>query len=261
MTMKVSVIMPTYNSAAFIGESITSVLNQSYVNLDLYIVDDCSTDDTVEFIRANFQDERLTLIQNARNMGPGYSRRLGISMSDGDYLAFCDSDDVWHTSKIETQMSNATFTDDPDCLICFTSYRLSDKIKTQLVRARGRVDFTVMLQRNYIGMSTAVVKRAGIGTINFPDYRLRQDWAYWLDLLAQSKKYYALGIVNSLVNINIQEQSISRKKWNLIIPTYNIYNRHLGFTKVNSFFRTLQFLFYQLKEIKNREYIFHDSEQ
>lgn len=260
MIKKVSVIMPTYNSAAFVGESISSVLNQSYSNLELYIIDDCSTDDTVEFIRTNFQDERLTLIKNARNMGPGYSRQLGISMSDGDYLAFCDSDDVWQTGKIETQISNATFVNDPDCLICFTSYKLTDTIKTQLVRARNRVDFTDMLRRNYIGMSTAVVKRSGIGTINFPDYRLRQDWAFWLDLLVQSKKFYAIGIVKPLVNIIIQEESISKRKWNLLIPTYNIYRRHLCFTKLGSFFRTIQFLFYQFKEIKNREYIFHKSE-
>ena len=257
--MKVSVIMPTYNSAAFVGESIASVLNQSYVNLDLYIIDDCSTDDTAEFIRANFRDDRLSLIQNSRNMGPGYSRRLGVAMSNGDYLAFCDSDDVWQPRKLETQISNVTFSNDPNCLICFTSYKLSDTVNTQLVRAKNRVDYTDLLKRNYIGMSTAVVKRSGIGTINFPDYRLRQDWAFWLDILAQSKKHYATGIINPLVNIVIREQSISKRKWNLLIPTYNIYHRHLSFTVLGSWLKTLQFLFYQLKEIKNREYISNEG--
>ncbi|MBR2988532.1 MAG: glycosyltransferase family 2 protein, partial [Clostridia bacterium] len=99
-TKKVSIIMPTYNSAKFIGESITSVLNQTYTDWELIIVDDCSTDNTEEIV-TSFGDERISYIKNEVNSGAAVSRNRAIDLAQGKWIAFLDSDDLYKSEKLE----------------------------------------------------------------------------------------------------------------------------------------------------------------
>jgi glycosyltransferase involved in cell wall biosynthesis len=102
-TARVSVIIPTYNRAHYIGESIRSVLSQTYTDLEIIVVDDGSTDDTAAVI-ANFNDKRLRYIQQ-ENLGRSKARNHGLSVARGHYITFLDSDDVYLPEKIELQVT------------------------------------------------------------------------------------------------------------------------------------------------------------
>ena len=100
---KVSVIMPAYNGEAFIGESIQSLIDQTYEFWELYVIDDCSQDKTVEIIES-FKDDRIHLIKNAQNMGIAYNTNLGIEKSNGEYIALLDDDDVSLKDRFKIQV-------------------------------------------------------------------------------------------------------------------------------------------------------------
>ena len=99
----VSIIMPSYNTGKFIKETINSVLNQTYNNWELIIVDDCSTDDTEEIVNA-IKDNRIKFLKNSTNSGAAISRNKAIKEAKGKWIAFLDSDDLWKKEKLEKQI-------------------------------------------------------------------------------------------------------------------------------------------------------------
>ena len=98
----VSVIMPSWNTGRFIAESIQSVINQTYHNWELIIVDDCSTDNTDEVVMS-FSDSRIKYLKNEKNLGAAFSRNRAMREARGEWLAFLDSDDLWRKNKLEKQ--------------------------------------------------------------------------------------------------------------------------------------------------------------
>ncbi len=101
----VSVIMPSYNSEKYIGEAIDSILNQTYNNLELIIVDDCSSDNTIHEIESRTADSRLLLYRNPENMGIAYTTNYGIEKANGEFIALLDDDDIAFPNRIELQVN------------------------------------------------------------------------------------------------------------------------------------------------------------
>ena len=116
----VSVITPAFNSGRFVAETISSVLSQTYQNWELIIVDDGSTDETVKIVKS-FQekDNRIQLFENESNKGSAFSRNLALRNAKGKWIAFLDSDDVWHPEKLEKQIK---FMTENNCLFSYTNY-------------------------------------------------------------------------------------------------------------------------------------------
>lgn len=100
----VSIVIPTYNRARFLGRLVRSVLNQTYKNFEVIVADDASTDDTAEIIKT-FKDDRIRYIRHESNAGAAAARNTGIKASRGEYVAFQDSDDEWLPEKLEKQMA------------------------------------------------------------------------------------------------------------------------------------------------------------
>ena len=102
----VSIVMPSYNSAKFIEKSIDSVINQTYKNWELLIIDDCSPDNSLELIKKYCQiDSRIKLIIHEKNLGVAESRNRGLKEAIFPYVAFLDSDDIWDPYKLEEQIN------------------------------------------------------------------------------------------------------------------------------------------------------------
>ena len=99
----VSIIMPSWNTGRFIAESIESVINQTYANWELLIVDDCSTDNTNEVVR-KFNDDRIKFFKNEKNSGAAITRNRALREANGEWIAFLDSDDLWLPKKLEHQI-------------------------------------------------------------------------------------------------------------------------------------------------------------
>lgn len=100
---KVTVKIPSYNHGKFIGKAIQSILDQTFQDFEILIVDDCSPDNSVEVIKS-FNDPRIKLIVNEKNMGACYGHNLMIDMAQGEYIALLNSDDIWLPNKLEKQV-------------------------------------------------------------------------------------------------------------------------------------------------------------
>lgn len=237
----VSVIMPAYNSADFIGEAIQSVLQQSHENWELLIIDDASQDITVSVIE-NFilKDSRIQLFQNKTNQGAGISRNVGIKAAQGSYMAFLDADDLWLPKKLEAQLA---FMTKNNLAMTFSSYYLIDEKGEDLnkkVQALPLLTYNKLLKSNYVGNLTGIYSIEKLGKIFSPTLRKRQDWALWLSILKKISS--TKGILEPLAKYRIRENSISRNKTTLLKHNYMIYSEFLKYNRIKSLLKMGIFL-------------------
>lgn len=178
----VSVVMPCYNSGETIHNSISAILAQDYYDLELIIIDDFSNDNSVEIIKS-FIDPRVILLRQSRNFGAGVARNVGLKRAKGRFIAFCDSDDIWVTNKISLQLNY--FANNLNVnLLCSRYYRVnvSQTVK-KLIAPKSKVRYKDLLKSCEIPMSTAIIDTTRLRKIpEFRDLRIRQDYAFWLDL-------------------------------------------------------------------------------
>lgn len=188
-SLLVSIIMPTYNSEATVQESIASVLAQTYENWELIITDDCSTDRTVDILK-NIEDSRIKVLSLSQNSGAGAARNHSISKATGTFIAFLDSDDLWHPEKLAKQIQ---FMRDNNHSFTFTSYqKICNGHKAAVVNAPATTTYNSLLYSNTIGCLTAVYNQEDLGKHYMPLIRKRQDMALWLELLKITPKAYSL---------------------------------------------------------------------
>ena len=187
----VSVIIPTYNRAHLIGRAIKSVLNQTYQDFEIIVVNDGSTDNTEEVVKS-FSDKRIKYIWHEKNKGAAAARNTGIKIAKGEYIAFQDSDDEWFPNKLEKQMKIFK-KESPNLGIVYTGfYRIKDSEKKyipshEIVKKEGSI-YEELLKGSFITTQSILVrkecfKKVGIFDENLP--RL-QDW----ELVIRLSKYY-----------------------------------------------------------------------
>ncbi|TNJ47266.1 glycosyltransferase family 2 protein [Tamlana fucoidanivorans] len=238
----VSIITPVYNAEGFISETILSVLNQSYTNWELILINDGSTDGSSEVIQT-FLNKTYNIIffQNSTNLGAAVSRNKGIEAAQGHFIAFLDADDVWKPYKLEVQIK---FMLSHNCDVSFSSYDLINENGVFLgkrVKALKNLGYTKLLKSNYIGNLTGMYNASVLGKITSPPLRKRQDWLLWLSALKQSGKP-AMGIEESLAFYRVRKDSISSNKINLLKYNYWVYKKGLGFSYIQSIWLLLLFL-------------------
>lgn len=218
----VSVVMPAYNCEKFIAQAINSVIGQTYENWELFIIDDCSTDNTAELVNS-FDDKRIFYLKNADNSGPAVSRNMGIDAAKGEYIAFLDSDDIWLSEKLERQIG---FMEENKVNFSCTAYGKIDSagnvIGKKIVPYRKAGYKRCLYYGNCIGNSTAVYK-VGEGKIFVPQIRKRNDFALWLKVLKREK--FCFGMKNVLSYYRVRENSISSDKKSLIKYQWELYRK------------------------------------
>ena len=178
----VSIVTPSYNSEALIGETIQSILNQTYTNWELIIVDDCSSDQTVDIIK-EYTDERIQLHILEQNSGAAVARNHAIKKATGKYLAFLDSDDLWTEDKLEKQVR---FMQTNDWAFSFTGYELMNEegiLMNKYVPVPYVMNYHTLMKNTIIGCLTVMLDREKIGDQYMPNIRAGQDTAFWLQLL------------------------------------------------------------------------------
>ena len=193
----VSVIMPVYNSCDYLQKSISSVLMQTYKNLELIIIDDCSTDNSMDLIN-NINDKRIKIIKNKSNMGAAFSRNIGIENAKGKYIAFLDSDDYWNLTKIEKQV---TFMQENNYHFSYTNYEMFDVISgmKKIVSGPRKVTKYKLNQTNWLGCLTVMYDLEYVGKTSIPLLKRRNDYAMWL-LVIESANCYLLDDVLAYYN-------------------------------------------------------------
>jgi len=207
----VSIIIPSYNSSEFIAQTIESVLVQTYRDWEMIIVDDVSSDHSIEIVEEYVKkDDRIRLIKLEQNSGPAVARNRAITEAQGRYIAFLDSDDLWHKDKLSKQIS---FMQEYDIALSYTGYYRIEEESGEIidqVNIPTKVDYFELLKQNIIGCLTAIYDTEKIGKVYMPDIRKRQDFGLWLDIL--KKVPYAYGIDEPLAYYRMRISSVSSNK-------------------------------------------------
>lgn len=184
----VSIIMPSYNTAAYISESIRSVIAQTYSDWELLIVDDCSTDNTDAVIAPFLRDSRVHYLKNEKNSGAAISRNRALREAKGKWIAFLDSDDLWHPEKLTRQIS---YMKDNNYSFCCTDYRVQRDGKWESWYWTGPsiVDRRRLYDYCFFSTITVIYDREKIGLIQIPSIRKNNDYALWLQIIEKSPCY------------------------------------------------------------------------
>lgn len=227
-TPLVSVIMPAYNAAPFIAEAVNSVINQTYSHWELFVIDDASTDATVEVINSLIaRDPKISLIKNPVNKGPGFSRNKGIENARGTFIAFLDADDMWLPQKLEIQLE---FMRENNLEMTFSSYYLQKENQDKpfaIVEALPVLTYRKLLKSNYVGNLTGIYDVSKTGKVFAPVMRKRQDWALWLNILKNIGK--TRSVIQPLAVYRVRQESLSQNKYSLISYNFRIYRDYLKF--------------------------------
>ena len=221
----VSVIMPCYNMASYISDSIKSVITQTYPHWELLIVDDASSDETVNIIEKHAQsDTRIRFAIKKQNSGIADTRNQCIQMAQGHFLAFLDADDIWHPEKLEKQLG---FMMEKNVGFTYSTYDWIDEDGNTLnkfINTIGNLDYETYLRNTIIGCSTVMVNTTITGDVVVPKFRTSEDTATWLDILR--KGFLAYAIKEPLVSYRIRRKSASSNKIKASIDLWKVYRRH-----------------------------------
>ena len=198
MSSLVSIIMPSYNTAPYIAESIRSVIAQTYTDWELIIVDDASTDSTddvvgkfTELAEVNTKDlsSKIHYLKNDRNRGAAYSRNRALREAKGRWIAFLDSDDLWATGKLEKQIA---FMEKNGYAFSYTRYGEMDENGTPtgtIVSGPKRITKTGMYNYCWPGCLTVMYDREVVGDIQIAEIQKNNDYAMWLKICRKADCY------------------------------------------------------------------------
>ena len=242
MNELVSVIMPSYNTAKFISETIESVLAQTYPNWELIIADDCSTDDTDAVVRPYLADDRIRYIKNEKNSGAAVSRNRALREAKGKWIAFLDSDDLWLPEKLEKQIA---FMEQNNCRFSYTNYIEIDENSEENGRSvTGPKKITRHGMYNYcwMGCLTVMYDAETVGLIQIADIKKNNDYAMWLKVC---KKADCCLLDEVLAKYRKRSGSISNHGYTKLIKWhYKLYREAEGRTPLASVVLTLRNLFW-----------------
>lgn len=215
----ISIIVTTYNRKLYLKETIKSILNQSFKNFELIVVDDYSNYDIDTLIK-NFNDNRIILLKNDSKKNIARNRNLGLKHSKNEIIAFCDDDDTWEKDKLQKQINfiNKGYN------FVFTNLRLVNYDNNFKVYKRGFISYLIfnvlstslsykiLKITNRICLSSVLLKKELIRNYNFSEedsLYAKEDYDLWLRIYLNSKLYY---LKAPLVNYRIHNNNSSRVK-------------------------------------------------
>jgi teichuronic acid biosynthesis glycosyltransferase TuaG len=241
----VTVIIPLYNAEKYIVETIESVMNQTYQNWELLVIDDCSTDNSRSLVeKFEKEDSRIRLIESETNFGgPARPRNIGIDNAKGEYIAFLDADDVWTNSKLKKQIEiihNTNY----DIIYTLantidTNSNIIGEFKNQNIYNKLKYfysDLTILYFSNYININTVLMKKDL--NIKFRENKnliALEDWMFWIENLYNNKKikFISEPLINYRIDINSISDRGSDKSYRKAYILYSIlfFEKKISFSK------------------------------
>lgn len=237
----VSIICPAYNSEDYLRETIHSIENQDYNNWELIIVDDCSTDDTPRILEYLSKDnDKIKPIFQSKNNGPAVARKIGLLNARGNYIAFCDSDDLWLDSKLSEQLQ---FMRNEMAAISYTGYRRFKyengcRVNGHYIDVPEKLNYSELLRNTAIATSTVVINKRMVGDIKIRDCYY-DDFVLWLSLL--KKGIIAKGLRKDLMRYRVLPKSVSRNK---LRSMYEVWQTYRDIEQLSVIKSTISFLGY-----------------
>lgn len=249
----VSIIMAAYNAEKTIEQAINSVLNQTYTNFELLVVDDCSKDRTVGLVKSiAATDGRVRLISNEKNSGVSFTRKHGLEEANGSWIAILDSDDAWTPEKLEKQIELQNRTN-ADLLFTGSAFMDSDgNLIDWYLHAPSEVTYRQLLKQNVLSNSSALVRKELYAKYYAVDDGMHEDFAIWLNILKEGRKAY--GIDEPLLNYRLSAKSKSGNKLHAAKMNWNTY-RYVG---LNIFSASYNMAWYMINGLKKYRILYSE---
>ena len=234
----VSAIIPYFKKKKFIDQSITSVLNQSYSNIEIIIIYDDEEKSDLEYLRTNYNsNKKIKIIVNDKNIGAGFSRNKGIREAKGKYVCFIDSDDIWKKEKVENQLN---YMKKNNYKISHTSYEIIND-KNEVIGKRKAKDFNNIkdiLTSCDIGLSSVILEKNLItDQTQFSNLKTKEDFVLWLKIL--KSKVIIGGLDENLLIWRKTEKSLSSSTIQKLFDGFRVYKIYMGFSFVSSVYYLL----------------------
>ena len=220
----VSVIMPSYNAARYIAESIESVLHQTYRNWELIITDDCSSDRTPEIVQAYKEKEpRINFVVAQQHSGIAGTRNQCLARAKGRFVAFLDNDDLWYPEKLEKQVS---FMNESGCAFSYSAYELmreDGSPKGRIIKTAGVISYNKYLRNTIIGSGTIMLDQDQTGSLVMPDNATSDDMALWCRILKDGHQAYPMNEI--LMKYRVRSNSASANKLKAAKDVWLVYRK------------------------------------
>lgn len=242
----VSIITPAYNCEKYISEAIESVLSQTYLNWEMIIVNDMSSDNTGSIVNDYIKkDNRIKLINLEQNSGAAIARNTALDKAKGKFIAFLDSDDRWKKDKLEKQIK---FMKENNYGFSFSKYEyiIDENNKRQKIfDVPERLNYTQALKNTVIGCLTVVIDKSIVGDFRMPLVRRGQDNLTWLMILKNGNIAY--GLNENLAEYRVVNGSLSNNKIIALKRQWKNYRREVKLPLVKCIY---YYIFYVLNNIK-----------
>ena len=243
----VDVILPNYNKAEFLEEAINSVINQTYKNWHLYIVDDHSNDNSAKVIDKFLNLENVTVIKLYKNKGPSFCRNYAMRISKSKYISFVDSDDSWLGDKLEKQIS---FMEKHNLSFTYTDYTpFFESFGRKKIRKRtflkDHFNYRTFLKNSSINTTTMIIARSILGSYRFRKIKLLEDYLFKCKLLKGD--IIAKKLNENLAFYRILNKSRSSQRLRNI---YWLWHINKNYNKLNFFDNIISIFFISINSIK-----------
>lgn len=205
----VSVVVTTFNRARLLPETLDSILSQTYADFELVIVDNMSEDGTREYI-TDLADSRIRYFRHPNNGVIAHNRNFGIRQARGEYIAFCDDDDLWLPSKLDRQVS--LMRQHLDVALCYTHAEsfIDERVVSARMNRRSvyRNHFYQLLRGNFFPNSSVLIRSKVFQELGLltEDPLLREDYEMWLRI---ARRYRLMGIDDSLIRYRIHPSNMA----------------------------------------------------
>jgi len=238
--IKIDIILPNFNSSDSIKETIKSIIDQTFKNWKLIIVDDCSDKKTKTILKKFSKNKKIKIFWLKRNKGAGYCRNYAIKKSKSPYLAFIDSDDIWKKDKLETQLR---FMENNNYLFTYTNYETFGK-KIKFISPAKEYDFKKFIHDTSICTSTMIIKRNILKNIEFTNSEICEDYFFKCKILKICNAYC---LDDFLTKYRIRKNSLQSSS---LKNFYWIWKINKEYNKFNFFENFFSLLFISINSLK-----------
>ena len=226
---KIDIILPNFNSSGYIKETIKSIIDQTFKNWKLIIVDDCSDKKTRTLLKKFSKNRRIKIYWLKKNKGAGYCRNYAIKKSKSPYLAFIDSDDIWKKDKLETQLR---FMENNNYLFTYTNYETFGK-KIKFISPAKEYDFKKFVNDTSICTSTMIIKKNILKNIKFINSEICEDYFFKCKILKICNAYC---LDDYLTKYRIRKNSLQSSSLKNFYWIWKINREYNKFNFIENFF-------------------------
>jgi len=242
----ISIITPAYNAEKYISQTIESVLNQTYTEWEMVIVDDCSVDNTYNIILEYAKrDNRIKPVKHEVNKGVAEARNTALRESSGDFVAFLDSDDLWVPEKLRIQLD---FMEKNNYVLTYTMYQnfFDNGEKGKIISVPEKMTYKDIFKNTAIACLTVMVNRKVSGEFFMPPLKHTEDQCAWQDILKRG--YIAYGLNENLALYRVNSNSLTGNKKKVIKRQWSTYRDYYKFSFLKSAYYFICYAFNAIKK-------------